>query len=237
MEQPEKTQNTPQPTSKNDKMFSMIGKIVVILVVVGVILFAGYYFGIHANKNTTQTTPSPTLVQSSIQNQSTPPQATKTPSETVTPTTTQVSKKNVSAGLSSNPSFSKYSVAIPSGWTDTHQGDANSDKLTITKGNYSIVIYQAAFGGGGCVYKGDPDSNFAQRFSDFVGITGTSGQFRRSWNKDGANPIPYTVCQQAKDGSYGSITAFGHIDVKSPNPSDDTTISEIDSMIASITKQ
>jgi hypothetical protein len=94
-------------------------------------------------------------------------------------------------------------------------------------------------GGNGCTYSGDSESPMAQKFSDFADINGAEYVLRRSWNKTGnqAGTIGYTVCQRGQDNSYGSVTSYGAISVKSPDPADSKIMSEVDFIISSITKK
>jgi hypothetical protein len=220
---PEKPSQSPAP-KHNGGFLALFGKSVLFLIVAGALVFGGYYFGTKGMKKS-ETTLSPTPIQSAMNAE-----------PTTLPTPTVSAKKTVKAGPASGTSFKSYSVQIPAGWTDNHETTAVSDKLILTKDDSSITIYQAAIGGGGCVYKGDPPTQMAQQFTNFADITGQSVQFRRSWNDDPGTKTAYTVCQKnTSDGSYGSPTEFGAINL-SAHSSDETTLAEIDSIIASLSK-
>ncbi len=199
-------------------------------------LVAGYlltnYMNTTTKKSEEKPTPTPTITSKNVEEENSEMEKTPTP-------TTSISKKKVSSGLTNSNAFKPYTIDIPSGWSDSKESDANAgiDKLTITKNGYTLTIYQAPFGGGGCLYGNEAEQPFTQKFSDYADIS--LGQYRRSWNKTGnqGGTIGYTVCQKSADNSYGSITQFGAISVKSPDPADSSVLSEIDSMIASITKQ
>ena len=224
----------PALTPPRRKAFPIFGKITLALICTLLIFFGGYVFG-KQTKQTSPPAPSPSK------------EAMKQPTETVIPSPTitiipSSKTKTVKAGLADSTAFKPYSIDVPDGWTDVHENTqtANIDKLTLTKNGYSLTIYQAALGGGGCLYKDDPPAEMAEKFTDFSGVTGKSGNFRRSWNQDGTpvKTIAYTVCQKSTtENSYGSITTFGRIDAISPNPADTTIINEIDGMIASLMKQ
>ena len=132
--------------------------------------------------------------------------------------------------------FSAYTLKAPSDWASQKETLQYSDMLTLTKGDYKITIYQAAGGGGGCTYPGDPPAQMAQNFTSFVEITDPNGfVFRR-----GANGTPggFTVCQKnATDGSFAFPTNFGNITITTPTPQDASTMAEIDGILASINKK
>ncbi len=231
-----KTSPVPEPNTKiinnppapKNRKSSIFWKVALGIVVVALLLFGGYYLGMRNNKPS-QISPTPTQTIIKV--------ATQAPTETPS-TPTNATKKTVKAGLQSSTSFKPYSIEIPSGWDNNHESTSISDKLTITKNDYSLIVNQAAFGGGGCTYKGDPSVELSQKFTDFVDISAPSGQYRRGWNQDaGAKTISYTICQKGSDNSYGSITQFGRIDAASPNPSDQATLAELDGMISSLAKQ
>jgi len=217
----------PPATNKNDKFFSVFGKIILVLIIAGGLLYGGYYFATQTNQKTASQ-PTPSSSQEKTVMTKPTENAEQIPSPSVTTT------KTIKAGLSSGAtSFKPYSIAVPEGWTESRETNqaAGIDKLTITKTGYSLVVYQAPFGGGGCIYKGDPEAQMAQKFTEFVQI---GAEFRRSWNPENGKPLAYSVCQKAPDNSYGSITKFGAISATSPNPSDLAIMNEVDTMIASL---
>jgi len=162
------------------------------------------------------------------------------PSQTPIPTskpspTPNPNAKIIKAGMSTNP----YSIEVPKDWTDSRENTQAGviDKLTLSKNGYTLTIYQAAMGGGGCLYPGDAPSEMSQNFTDFTEIKGTTDTLRRSWNKNNAQTITYTVCKKGTDGSYGTFSSFGAISAVSPNPADAKILAEIDAMLATIVKQ
>lgn len=133
-------------------------------------------------------------------------------------------------------SFPSYSVNIPLDWNSQREQGQDSDKLTLTKTGYKIVISEAAFGGGGCLYPGDAPSEMAQTFSSFVEITNPNGfVFRRGTNVTSGG---FTVCQKnSTGGSFGAPTIFGHISITTPANPSDNIMTEIDSILASLNKK
>lgn len=233
MEDEAGSERTPAPK----RSFANVAKVIIAgLALLSIGLLLGYFFTNHvvtiSDKGGKTTTPTPNTTQEQ------PTDTSQQVGQSPTPTKSQTTK-TVSGGLGGNAtSFKQYTLKVPSGWTETRENDGSAidiDRLTITKGSYSLIIYQAAFGGGGCVYGNEPDQPFAQKFSNYAEISG--GQYRRSWDKSTGSTNSYTVCQKGSDGSYGSPTQHGAISVKSPEPADAATMAEIDAMIDSIKQQ
>jgi hypothetical protein len=224
----------PQQPPKKD-FFSTFGKLAAIVIVAALLVGGGVYLGQNMNKSSVPPSASPVPEISSV------PSPT-TGQVTTAPTASQESgklTKTVTAGGAKGTAFGVYAIDFPQDWTETKEKNELTDKLTLSKGLYSLTIYQAPMGGGGCLYPGDADSPMAQKFTDFVNITGAEFSLRRSWNKTGnpAGTIGYTVCQKGQDNSYGSITSYGAISVKSPDPSDPKIMAEIDSILTSVVKK
>jgi hypothetical protein len=150
------------------------------------------------------------------------------PTSTVAPT--GFTSKKVSAGIK-NQLFSPYTLLVPSSWADVHTVNTASDTLTITKGQYVLMISQAAGGAGSCDYPGDTPEPMAQSFTNFVGITGTFSQLRRGT----ADNKTYTVCEQKSTG-FAFPTSVGYVTYTVPSQADQATLAEMDGMIASLTK-
>lgn len=150
----------------------------------------------------------------------------------ISPTPTTAGSTLVKAG--GILSMSAYSINVPGDWQYSKDGSVagQSDRLTITKGSYSLTISQGAFGGGGCLYPGDPDSEMAQRFTAFTALTDQSGDNLRLSTLAGGG---FVVCQ-GNGTSWGDITSFGHISVSAPLTSDPSVISQINSILSSLKK-
>lgn len=225
IETPEATtpSNPTPPVKKSGNFFSIFGKIVLVLLVLGGLTYGGYYLGSSKKNENVSPTPTPPAMQVTTE----PNQITIVPAKPST--------KTVKGGLTDgSTSFKPYSVDIPEGWAEKVEKTDITHKLTVSKSGYSIEIYQAPLGGNGCIYKGDPPSDFTQTFNNFVAINGNSAQFRRSWNTDGQ----YTICQKhPSENSYGSITTFGAIGAKAPVPQDSAIMTELDGIIASLKTQ
>lgn len=193
--------------------------IIILILAVG----AGAFYLGKSTLNTQTITPVPTVTQNIPKS--------GTPSLTPTPSVTQTTQVT-SGGLLV---FAKYSLELPAGWLSQKETTQYSDMVTLSKNNYKITISQAAGGGGGCVYPGQPPQEMAQSFTSFVEVMDPNGFiFRR-----GANGTPggFTVCQKnATDGSFGFPTNFGNITITTPVPPTDTMMTEVDSILASLKK-
>lgn len=205
------------------KFFEIFGKITLVILILGSLTYAGYYFG-------KQTKTTDKLAKSDeekiIQ------QVILTP--TIKPTTliTIVAGLPKSAGLS----FDQYSIMTPTDWTSKKESQtAMDEKLVLTKDGYSISIFQAATGGALCLYPGDGDfEGPSSKFEVFTTLTTKDNRtLRRSGEKNGT---AFTICQKTADGSYQQPTTYGHISIKMPNVWTQEVLTEIDSIISSLKK-
>lgn len=162
------------------------------------------------------------------------PQAVSTQNAEVStlPASTPSTSTTVTAG--GILSMSAYSITFPGGWQYSKSGSVagQSDKLTLTNGDYSITISQGAFGGGGCLYPGDPDAGMSQRFVSYTSVTDQSGDNLRV----GALAAGGMVVCQSVNGNWGDITSFGHISIAAPATSPKAILDEINSILSSIKK-
>lgn len=216
-----------------DRFFSIFGKIILGTLLLSLILGAGYYIG-HSKiiQPSLKETPSPAVSEK----QTIPTTAPSLPAGTKP--TSVPAKKTLTGGLSDATAFSNYSVDVPLGWSDKKDITPGViDKLTLSKGAYSLSIYQAAMGGGMCLYPEDtPFDGPSQKFTHYVDLLNTPLLFRRSWNDDAKNGIQsYVICQKTSD-AYGSPTTFGAISYQTPEQPDDTILEEMDTILASLKK-
>ncbi len=213
--------------NSSNNFFSTFGKIVLALLIVGCIGYAGYYIGTHnllkkVTPQTVQVSPTRDVNQLS---------PTQSQLPTVSPTTPPTGKK-VTAGMQTT-FFKQYAVIVPPGWVDKHESDsaAKTDKLTITKNGYILTISQAAGGGGSCIFPGGSPQPMSQAFTSFIEISGASAQYRRG-TSDG---ISYTICEKRTE-SWGFPTSYGYITYIVPKLADQSVIkNEMDEMVASLT--
>lgn len=209
-----------------DKFFAVFGKLILGLFAAVVLIGGGYFLA----KN------SGVVLQKSnfpIQTEATP--------EASSPA---ISTKTITAGLpsSSKLSFTVYTVTLPQDWSVSEQKDQSlpSDKLILSKGNYSIYIYQAATGGAQCIYPGDPSPEGPSvLFSSFVEFSGSDQVIYRRGLVNSTN-IPtqnFAVCAKTQPNyGFGQPTSFGHVLYTAPKAFDQTVLSQMDSIIASLTK-
>jgi hypothetical protein len=210
------------------KFFEIFGKIMLVLLILGGLTYAGFYFG-------KQTKTTEELVKSDEEKvfEQIVPTLTTKPSALVT----IVAGLPKSAGLS----FDQYSITTPDGWASKKESQtALDEKFIIEKDGYSISIFQAASGGALCLYPGDADfEGPSSKFEKFVNLTTKdSRNLRRSQNAPSENTIgtSFTVCQKSADGSYQQPTNYGHISIKLPSAWDDEGLKVVDSIISSLKK-
>ncbi len=209
-----------------DKFFTVFGKIVLILAGTAVLVGGGFFLAKNSGLSLNKTSPANSQI-------STEATAQPSPVKTV---------KTITAGVpkSAKLSFSEYSISFPEDWVVNDQKDASlpSDKLILTKGNYSISIYQAATGGGQCIYPGDPaPEGPASTFGAFTEFSGTAGiSFRRA-SVDSGNITTqnFGVCVKTPQNSlFGQPTQFGHVLYTAPKTYDQAMLSEMDSIVTTL---
>ena len=224
---------TSTPQHKKDP-FSLFGKIIAIVLVAVIFIGGGIVIGKKLNKpqDTAAKTQSDEMIakeESKIPENTSPtaiPEPTKSPTKTIT------------GGLSDgSTSFKPYALQVPDGWVESTEKTDITSKLILKKGENILSIYQAPMGGSICIYPGDKEGNFTQKYSKFEEITGLGGNiYRRSWDEK-AGTITYTFCQKGQDESFGTFTTFGGVILQSPNPTDTAVLEEADAIVASLKTQ
>src|SRR3972149_6519872 len=201
--------------------------IIVLLALAG----GGYYFG---TKQSQKLTPLSQTSEATLPEEQSQTQTTPAPQPSPVPTTAPTTPVSAGGVLS----FSAYTAQLPAGWEPEHDQDANTpiDRLTLTKGNYEISIYQAATGGAMCLYPGEaPFEGPSATYDLFAEIAGSGGvSYRRSGT---TGDTAFTVCRIQDDGTYFQPTGFGHIQFKLPAGYDPKILAEMDSIIASLKQQ
>lgn len=216
-----------------DKFFAGFGKFVLYLLLLGVLVGGGWWVGSQfGTKPATKTMPGDQATGSS----------SLTPE--FSPTPTSVPGQVVSAGLGNieGVNFPKYTISVPGSWTvakEHSEAQSPMDVLTITKGNYKLKIYQAATGGAMCQYPGDPAfEGPSSSFTTFVELTDSEGRlYRRSGSEALSNDGTrgFTLCHKSEYG-WQQPTPFGHVSFTLPATYDETTLKQMDEMIASLKK-
>lgn len=200
--------------------------IVIVLVIALLVIFAGAYILGKSKVKVTQPQPS---------------------TETQVNTPTAGSTVVTAGGLTGYP---KYSITVPDGWTASKTEDLpERNYLTLTKNSFQLFITQGGPGEGVCDYSKPerPESGlYLERTQlEFVPLQTKDGNdFRRTY--DSNVPAYYTICEKI-DSEYKRPTTFGFIIYKKSlgpgeyKPSikrfDDQTLSEMDSIVASLKKQ
>lgn len=210
--------------------FSMFGKIAAVVIVIVLLVGGGIYIG-------RMTTGGQTMEITKKAHPSLFPSVEPTSSilPSGTSITTSALNKSTIAGGPKGTAFKAYQVDYPSSWTASNQKDEAMDTLTLTKGPYSISIYQASFGPGGCSYEGDPEKMMFHKFKNYSELQGSTYKLRMSW--DDPTPTTYSVCSLSDENNWVQPTPYGGITVKAPNPSDPNTMADIEAILASITSK
>ena len=191
---------------------------------------AGVYLGERINKKGAGIAPTPTPI--GLQT----PLSTQNPSPTPGQPT-QASHFVVEAG-GVNP-FVAYTLSAITGWTVAKEHTDTSDKVTLTKGDYQLVILQTAMGGGACAFPGDTPGAMSISLTNPIDIPlATGAPLRRGTGTSGVSgKQSFTVCQKSTDGGYGSFTTFGAINYMTPLSPDTSVIAQMDAMVGSLQKQ
>lgn len=209
-----------------DKFFSVFGKLMLVVLVLGSMAYGGYYFGTQSKFSTK---PEAVTVDNGLTS-TVAPVVIATPSPT--PLLTVVAGLPKSAGLS----FDQFSIMTPSDWVSKKESQSAMDeKLTLTKEGHTITIFQAATGGALCLYPQDPAfEGPSSKYEVFTALNTKDGKMlRRSGDKNGTS---FTICQKGLDSSYQQPTSYGHISIKLPINFNPEILTEIDSIISSLKK-
>lgn len=221
----------PTQTPKKDP-FSIIGKIAIALIIIVLLVGGGIVLGRSLNKPQTNNSAatvdniSPT-VSPATGNQTTP-----------TPRPTTVDLVTFKGGLGTDTtSFKPYFFQASKDWIQENETTEVTNKITITKDDYSISVYQAPMGGAMCIYPGDEEGDFKQMYTRYKEFTGKNGEvYRRSWDEKGQKTT-YTFCQKSSEGTFGTFTTYGAVTATSPNPPDENILEEIDTIISTLIPQ
>jgi hypothetical protein len=107
--------------------------------------------------------------------------------------------------------------------------------LTLTKGDYRLVVTQGGGDSGLCIFGGAPtptgEAHFWQEYPSGVEIAGGSAPFMRG-TIDG---LTHFVCEKTSD-QFTQLTSFGYITYTTPSPADPAILAEMDGMVASLAK-
>lgn len=134
--------------------------------------------------------------------------------------------------------FDLYTLEAPKDWSLDREAGLASERVELTKGEYSLVIFQAATEGGLCLYPGDPDfPGPSARHDAFISLTTRDGrELRRgrSTLKRPSGKVSFTLCQPNREGEYALPTRYGHLSYSVPQEYDDNTLAEMDRIVSSL---
>jgi hypothetical protein len=135
-------------------------------------------------------------------------------------------------------SFPKYEISVQQNWKDSMESqNKDNEKLILTNGEYKITITQGGFGGAVCLFPGDADvEGPSARYENYKEIKTESGdQLRRAWTGSELESKGFGICQNTEYG-WGTPTLYGHISYTTPSSPDPAKLTEMDSILASITR-
>jgi hypothetical protein len=220
-----------------DKLFSLFGKFMLILFIVGTLVGGGYFVGTRYNLfgKGVSVTPTP---KDALETEPTPQDFSAPPPPPA------MSKQLVSGGVppSGGLSFFQYTIAVPTDWVVSRESNESVpvDTVTVTKGEYQIKIFQAATGGAMCLYPGDPAfEGPSSAYDTFVDLTLKDGTILRRSGTNAVGPSGkrgFTVCQKSIYDNYQQPTPYGHASYNTPATPDQTILTEMDAIIASFEK-
>lgn len=165
-----------------------------------------------------------------------------TPKSLVTPTPSKTDEtanwKSYTSTQLSNNSLKPYSIKYPNSWELKTLRENGMDTLTLTKSGYIITIYQAAFGGVGCIFEGEiPQGPYEDlRDKKYVEIKSGIGTLRRFINTVSKDPssVQFDFCSQSNDQSFGKPTLYGIISYKVPQTDNQSVLEEMDKILATL---
>lgn len=211
-----------------DKFFASFGKIVLVLLVGGLLIGGGIYFGEQLGKKSA--TPSPTPIN--------PQSVQTTQAQSLTATPTQEPSHFVVEAGGIKP-FDAYTLSAITGWAISKNHNAGMDQIILAKGEYQLSILQAALGGGGCSFPGEAAQDMSVLLTSPIDIPLQTGlPLRRGTAQSPTTgKMAFTICQKGSSGSYGTLTEYGVINYSTPlNPATDMMV-QLDAMVGSLQKQ
>ncbi len=220
-----------------DNIFSLLGKALVVVGVIGILVGGGYYLGTRFNKPT-----------SSVETTAVSPTSTVSHTLEVTSPTPTVSQHDntgrfaVQGGGASTTVYAnvKYTLSGVAGWTSSTIVQPGINTIKLTKGDYQLTITQAAMGGGGCTFPGDQPQDMSVALNvPVANITLLDGTLLKRGQADPNNnpgKETFDVCQKEQGNTYGNLTTFGVINYLTPLNPDSEVLAEMDAMVGSLQK-
>lgn len=215
-----------------DRFFSLFGKIILVVLVLGGLGYGGYYYGRNVGK------PSPALDALPNEPAVQPSPEPIVEEEALLPTPVETRIIEGGAPKSAGLVFDLYTLEVPTDWSVDRESGLGSERLYIRKGEYELAIFQAATGGGLCLYPGDPDfPGPSARYDTFTTVTTKDARaLRRSGSSQPgrSGKTGFTFCQPSAEGDYNLPTLYGHLTYSVPHGYDETVLTEMDRMASSL---
>jgi hypothetical protein len=231
----QKSQST--SVSSSESVSSLFSKVLLGLILIGGIAYAGYYFGARHNQPSTikkalvSSTPSPTVKTWPIDDAEVM-SASPSPSLQTSVTQIKMSSTVINGGRKSEV-FQEYKLSTPDGWAQEYTNDSTSqsNNLMLKKKDHILSIGQSNAGAGRCLYEGDVPQSMSPYFNTFVEFSGKLNTYRR-----GPNDAVHSIVCQKKNDSFMMPTDFGYITYTTPASPDPQILAEMDAIVASLKK-
>ncbi len=228
MDNPQEQLQAQQPTNPTPSQVNSSRKSIIIPLGLGIlfvlITIGAYLLG---------TRQSQTVVQNQ-QNQVIPTSIpTPIPDETANWTTYK------STQLPEN-SLKAYSIKHPTDWNLKIDTDKiGYHKLTLSKQNHLITIFQDAFGGGGCIFEGEvPEGPYGdyrnKKYTQIESGIGTLRRLELDTQTNNPNVTTFGFCISTDGKNYGSPTHIGIITYEVPKNYNQILIDEMDKIIKTV---
>ncbi len=135
-----------------------------------------------------------------------------------------------------------YTIMYPDVWKPTlENSNGVTNTLTLKNSDYSIQIYIAPMGGGGCIFEGEvPEGPYSDlRDKQYTELTINGKAYRRFMADSSNDPNKINLTQfdfcGSQDGiNYGSPTEFGVITYSLPKTFDKNMLEEMDSIVKTL---
>lgn len=210
--QPKAEQTPTAGSQKKVKSLTIAILLIVILSIVAGAVYAGYFLGRKS------VPPAQILIDNG------PVEIEVSPTPEAIPTTPSTDENSGWKMYSSEKImdyFSRFEIGYPASWELTINQDLNYEPpkklgmlfLKLKKEGVTIEINQAAMGGEGCLYPGEPDREGPfVRFGNFTQMVLSDGTIlRRSRSlTDSCGGVCYSICQKSKTG-FQKPTKIGAI--------------------------
>lgn len=211
-----------------EKLFSLLGKAVLVLLIIGGLAYGGYRLGQNYGRPEI-------LPQDKSEPQPEPTEPVEPPQAPDSPQT-----RLVEGGVPKSEGlvFDLYSLEVPLDWMVDRETGPGSDRVTISKGDYEIRIFQAATGGALCLFSGDPEfEGPSARYDFYTELTTADGRLLRRSGSNIAGPsgmTGFTFCQRTSEGDFIQPTTYGHLNYSLPQQYDNTILAEMDRLVTSL---